>query len=116
MTEHGEMNAINKEICRQIKDGIDAAQRQGVWCSYPDGVWIQGQYHKWPYGAHLLLNETVIALDKLAIGLGDWARELLRSVGHPVSIFYNYHSEKWVVYDDGKCLGEFASPPPPDDA
>lgn len=43
------MNAANLEICRQIKQGIDAAREKGVWCSYPIGVWINDQCHRWPF-------------------------------------------------------------------
>lgn len=43
------MNEQNLDICRQIKAVIDAAREQGVWCAYPQGVWILDQWHQWPY-------------------------------------------------------------------
>lgn len=43
------MIPVNFEICRQIKQGIDDARSKGVWCSYPSGVLIIGQYHPWPF-------------------------------------------------------------------
>lgn len=43
------MNDVAKEICQQIKEGIDAARTKGVWCSYPIGVWISDQCHQWPF-------------------------------------------------------------------
>lgn len=36
-----------KEICQQIKDGIDAARENGVRCGYPNGVWINDVFHPW---------------------------------------------------------------------
>lgn len=44
-----QMTDAFKDICLQIKDGIDDARRKGVWCSYPSGVWINDQCHPWPF-------------------------------------------------------------------
>jgi hypothetical protein len=43
------MTDVNFEICHQIKQGIDDARSKDVWCSYPMGVWINDQRHRWPF-------------------------------------------------------------------
>lgn len=46
-----DMNAFQREVLQQIKQGIDNARHEGVICEYPRGALIDGEWVPWPLDA-----------------------------------------------------------------
>lgn len=45
------MNQFQRDVLKQIKDGIDRARHEGVLVEYPRGALIDGEWVEWPFDA-----------------------------------------------------------------
>jgi hypothetical protein len=43
------MNDFQREVLRQIKQGIDRARHEGVLVEYPRGAFIDSEWVPWPF-------------------------------------------------------------------
>jgi hypothetical protein len=65
------MNQFQRDVLKQIKDGIDRARHEGVLVEYPRGALIDGEWVEWPFDSACYLDRPgreALQRDDMGIG------------------------------------------------